>query len=147
MRVIAAYLLAVLGGNNNPDAAAIKAILSSVGITAEPDRITKVLAELKGKDLDKLIEEGTARLGAAPSFGGGGGGGDDEEPEAAEEKGAAKGGEKGGDKGGDKGGKKGGDKGGEKGKAGGKGKPKEEPKEEPKAEEEEEDTGVGGLFD
>merc|ERR1712189_158814 len=35
MRYVAAYLLAQLGGNDAPDAAAIKAILSSVGVDAD----------------------------------------------------------------------------------------------------------------
>jgi len=58
MRYIAAYLLAVLGGNDNPSAADIKKILSSVGIDAEDDKLKKVISELNGKNINELIAEG-----------------------------------------------------------------------------------------
>jgi len=58
MRYIAAYLLAVLGGNENPSAADIKKILSSVGIDAEDDKLKKVIGELNGKNIQELIAEG-----------------------------------------------------------------------------------------
>jgi len=58
MRYVAAYLLASLGGKAAPSAADLDKILSSVGIESEGDKVKKVLAELKGKDLEQLIEEG-----------------------------------------------------------------------------------------
>ena len=58
MRYVAAYLLAVLGGNENPSAADIKKILSSVGIDAEDDKLKKVIGELSGKKIEDLIAEG-----------------------------------------------------------------------------------------
>lgn len=58
MRYVAAYLLAVLGGNENPSAADIKKILSSVGIDAEDDKLKKVISELNGKNIQDLIAEG-----------------------------------------------------------------------------------------
>lgn len=42
MRYVAAYLLAVLGGNASPSAKDIKNILGSVGIEAEDERLNKV---------------------------------------------------------------------------------------------------------
>lgn len=42
MRYVAAYLLAVLGGNANPSAKDIKTILGSVGIEADDERLNKV---------------------------------------------------------------------------------------------------------
>lgn len=42
MRYVAAYLLAVLGGNSNPSAKDIKNILGSVGIEADDERLNKV---------------------------------------------------------------------------------------------------------
>lgn len=42
MRYVAAYLLAVLGGNGNPSAKDIKSILDSVGIEADDERLNKV---------------------------------------------------------------------------------------------------------
>lgn len=42
MRYVAAYLLATLGGNDNPEAKDIKKILDSVGIEADDTRLDKV---------------------------------------------------------------------------------------------------------
>lgn len=42
MRYVAAYLLAALGGNTKPSASDIKAILGSVGIEADDERLNKV---------------------------------------------------------------------------------------------------------
>ena len=60
MRYVAAYLLAALGGNENPSAENIEKILSSVGIEAESDKLSKVIAELKGKNLQTLMAEGNS---------------------------------------------------------------------------------------
>ncbi|WP_223119990.1 60S acidic ribosomal protein P2, partial [Salmonella sp. S146_54837] len=81
MRYVAAYLLAALGGNNSPSASDIKKILGSVGIEVEDDKLSKVISELKGKNLEELIAEGNGKLasmpsgGAAPAAAAGGGGG------------------------------------------------------------------------
>nr|ABY87416.1 60S acidic ribosomal protein P2 [Haliotis diversicolor] len=79
MRYVAAYLLANLGGSNNPFAADIEKILGSVGIEVEKDKVTKVISELKGKNIDELIEEGQKKLASVPTGGvaaaGGGAGG------------------------------------------------------------------------
>ena len=69
MRHIAAYLLAVLGGNESPSAADVKSILASVGVDADEDRLTCLLKELDGKDINELLESGTKKLA---KFGGGG---------------------------------------------------------------------------
>lgn len=69
MRYVAAYLLAVLGGNENPSAADIKKILSSVGIDAEDDKLKKVISELNGKDIQELIAEGSKKLASMPAAG------------------------------------------------------------------------------
>lgn len=42
MRYVAAYLLAVLGGNASPSSKDIKHILGSVGIEADDERLDKV---------------------------------------------------------------------------------------------------------
>ncbi|KAK4772481.1 hypothetical protein SAY86_014256 [Trapa natans] len=82
MKVIAAYLLAVLGGNTAPSAKDLKHILGSVGIEADDDRIELLLSEVKGKDITDLIASGREKLASVPSGGGvavsavpGGGGG------------------------------------------------------------------------
>merc|ERR1712154_535209 len=72
MRYVAAYMLAALGAKGGePSAADVEKILGSVGIEAEADKVKKVCSELKGKDLDELIEEGSKKLASVPSGGGG----------------------------------------------------------------------------
>ncbi len=58
MRYVAAYLLAVLGGNESPSSKDLKKILSSVGIDAEDTNVNKVINELKGKSVEDLIVQG-----------------------------------------------------------------------------------------
>merc|ERR1712212_321285 len=70
MRYVAAYLLAVLGGNAAPSAADVKAIISSVGIDADSEKLDKVISELKGKSVEELIAEGCKKLASVPSGGG-----------------------------------------------------------------------------
>ncbi|KAL8962250.1 MAG: hypothetical protein Q9193_001323 [Seirophora villosa] len=74
MKHLAAYLLLGIGGNTSPSADDIKGVLSSVGIDADDDRLDKLISELKGKDIQELIAEGSTKLASVPSGGGGGGG-------------------------------------------------------------------------
>ncbi|KAK4689130.1 large subunit ribosomal protein LP2, partial [Tremellales sp. Uapishka_1] len=69
MKLIAAYLLLQIGGNASPSAADIKALLEVVGIEAEEDRLSKLISELEGKDVNQLIAEGSAKLSSVPSGG------------------------------------------------------------------------------
>ncbi|XP_076453408.1 large ribosomal subunit protein P2-like [Babylonia areolata] len=69
MRYVAAYLLAALN-KAEPTAADVEKILSSVGIDAEAEEVQKVVSELKGKDLEEVIAEGTKKLSSVPSGGG-----------------------------------------------------------------------------
>merc|ERR1712242_163758 len=69
MRVIAAYLLAQLGGNASPSLSDVEAILSSVGITLDAElkeRAEKLIEELNGKDLAEVIAAGEEKLASAP---------------------------------------------------------------------------------
>jgi len=120
MRIIAAYLLAVLGGNENPSKEDITSILSSVGIEADKDRLDQVITSLHGKNVYQLINEGYSKLAsvAGPRAGG-----------AVVAAGAATGGAA-------------------PTAAGGGEKPKEEKKEDKKKKDEEEevDEDMGGLF-
>lgn len=70
MRYIASYLLAVLGGKDNPTAADLEKILGSVGISVEKDKMNKVVSELKGKNIEELIEQGKEKLSTVPAGGG-----------------------------------------------------------------------------
>jgi len=69
MRYVAAYLLAVLGGNDSPSEADVKKILSSVGIDADAESLKKVVSQLKGKNLDELMAEGRKKLASMPAAG------------------------------------------------------------------------------
>ncbi|KAI3520606.1 hypothetical protein L1887_10056 [Cichorium endivia] len=71
MKVVAAYLLALLGGNTSPSADDLKKILGSVGVEADEDRIELLLSEVKGKDITELIACGREKLASVPSGGGG----------------------------------------------------------------------------
>ncbi|KAE8645959.1 hypothetical protein Csa_018220 [Cucumis sativus] len=82
MKIVAAYLLAVLGGNSNPSAKDLKDILGSVGAEVDEERINLLLSNVKGKDITELIASGREKLASVPSGGGaavavaaGGGGG------------------------------------------------------------------------
>ncbi|KAG2670804.1 hypothetical protein I3760_14G104400 [Carya illinoinensis] len=70
MKVVAAYLLAVLGGNTCPSADDLKNILGSVGAEADDDRIKLLLSEVKGKDITELIAAGREKLASVPAVGG-----------------------------------------------------------------------------
>lgn len=54
MKLIAAYLLLQQGGNASPSAADIKALLETVGVEAEEDRLSKLISELEGKDINEV---------------------------------------------------------------------------------------------
>ncbi|XP_070683699.1 large ribosomal subunit protein P2-like [Pempheris klunzingeri] len=93
MRYVAAYLLAALGGNESPEAKDIKKILESVGIEADDARLTKVISELSGKNVNEVIATGYGKLASMPAGGAvavassaGAGSGGAAAPAAAEEK-------------------------------------------------------------
>ncbi|XP_032365981.1 large ribosomal subunit protein P2 isoform X1 [Etheostoma spectabile] len=69
MRYVAAYLLAALGGNGNPQANDIKKILESVGIEADNTRLEKVITELTGKNVEEVITTGYGKLASVPAGG------------------------------------------------------------------------------
>ncbi|KAL6112532.1 rplp2 [Pungitius sinensis] len=69
MRYVAAYLLAVLGGNTSPSSKDIKNILGSVGIEAEDERLNKVISELNGKDINEVMNSGLSKLASVPAGG------------------------------------------------------------------------------
>ncbi|KAL0936466.1 60S acidic ribosomal protein P2 [Colletotrichum truncatum] len=72
MKHLAAYLLLGLGGNASPSAKDVKAVLESVGIEADDERLNKLISELEGKDINELISEGSSKLASVPSGGAGG---------------------------------------------------------------------------
>lgn len=62
MRYIAAYLLLQIGGKASPSAADISKLLGTVGIEADSARLDSLIAELKSKDINELIAEGSSKL-------------------------------------------------------------------------------------
>ncbi|KAL9322683.1 hypothetical protein ACSQ67_010736 [Phaseolus vulgaris] len=70
MKVVAAYLLAVLGGNPSPSATDIKHILGAVGADAEEELIALLLEEVKGKDFNELLASGREKISAVSGGGG-----------------------------------------------------------------------------
>ena len=55
MRYVAAYLLAVLGGNSSPSTSNIKDILESVGVSFDDEKASTVCKKLEGKDINEVL--------------------------------------------------------------------------------------------
>ena len=70
MRYAAAYVLAILAGNSNPNASTISKILGSVGIDCDNIKAQKIVNACQGKDIEQLIVEGTKKLASLPTDGG-----------------------------------------------------------------------------
>lgn len=69
MKHVAAYLLATLGGAEQPAAADVKKILSSVGIQAEDERIDQLISAMSGKNVEVVISAGMSKLASMPAGG------------------------------------------------------------------------------
>merc|ERR1711924_18706 len=77
MKVIGAYMFAVVGGNASPSAADCKNILSSMNITLDGDaekRLNDLVEEMAGKDFEEVLKAGQEKLDKIPCGKGGGGG-------------------------------------------------------------------------
>merc|ERR1712196_647742 len=72
MKYLAAYMLAVEGGNNTPSESDVKDILGSIGAEVDEAQLSTLFAQLEGKDLKELLAAGLEKL---PQMGGCGGGG------------------------------------------------------------------------
>jgi len=72
MKYCAAYLMAVLAGNDSPSAADLQKILESVEAEYDSSIAEKLVSELEGKTVHEVIAAGKEKL---KGFGGGGGGG------------------------------------------------------------------------
>lgn len=69
MQIIAAYMLATLGGKESPSVEDVVAILKSVNSSVDKAEAEKVVAELSGKSLNTLIAEGSKKLASMPAGG------------------------------------------------------------------------------
>ncbi|XP_004297919.1 PREDICTED: 60S acidic ribosomal protein P2B-like [Fragaria vesca subsp. vesca] len=70
MKVIAAYMLAVLGGNTSPTADDVKKILGSVGAEVDNDRIELLLSQMKDKEINEVVASGREKLASVVPSGG-----------------------------------------------------------------------------
>lgn len=69
MRYLAAYLLAVLGGNQSPDESTVKKILSAGDVNVDDEKLSKLFKDLEGKNIEEILEEGKKKLTSVPSGG------------------------------------------------------------------------------
>merc|ERR1712072_76632 len=72
MKVISAYMLAVVGGNAKPSAADVKKILSSVSIDLDADEtasLESLVEEMTSKDLAEVLKAGHEKLKTVPGGG------------------------------------------------------------------------------
>ncbi|PQE07046.1 60S acidic ribosomal P2 protein [Rutstroemia sp. NJR-2017a BBW] len=53
MKHLAAYLLLTIGGKASPSAEDVTAVLESVGIEADKERLETLIKELEGKDIQQ----------------------------------------------------------------------------------------------
>ncbi|KAL6198640.1 hypothetical protein ACLB2K_028429 [Fragaria x ananassa] len=67
MKVIAAYLLARLGGNTDPSADDLKRICGAVGAEIDGDRLELFFSQVDGKNIDELVASGKEKLALVPS--------------------------------------------------------------------------------
>eukprot|EP01129_Flabellula_baltica_P011429 TRINITY_DN49_c0_g3_i1.p1 TRINITY_DN49_c0_g3~~TRINITY_DN49_c0_g3_i1.p1 ORF type:complete len:112 (-),score=43.44 TRINITY_DN49_c0_g3_i1:62-397(-) len=70
MRHLAAYLLAVLGGNQTPSKEDVVAILTAAGVDVDDEKLEKLLSEVSNSSLDELIELGQSKLQVIAPAGG-----------------------------------------------------------------------------
>eukprot|EP00922_Rhytidocystis_sp_ex-Travisia-forbesii_P059845 GHVS01088739.1.p1 GENE.GHVS01088739.1~~GHVS01088739.1.p1 ORF type:complete len:113 (+),score=52.91 GHVS01088739.1:154-492(+) len=75
MKYVAAYLMAVLSGNDSPSSKDVETILGSVGGEVDKDVLGAFMKSVKGKSPHELVAQGLTKLQSVPSGGGGGGGG------------------------------------------------------------------------
>merc|ERR1712085_234563 len=76
MKVISAYLLAVVGGNDTPSADDVTTILGSVGITLDADAsasLDALISEMEGKTVAEVLKAGQEKISRIPGGGSGGG--------------------------------------------------------------------------
>merc|ERR1711959_461965 len=71
MKVVASYMLAVVGGNATPSVSDCKKILKAMNISLDADQEKRV-EEMNGKDIHEVIAEGHKKLAKIPGGGAGG---------------------------------------------------------------------------
>jgi large subunit ribosomal protein LP2 len=69
MKHVAAYMLATLGGVEQPSVADIKKILSAAGIQTEDERAEQLVASLSRKNVEEVVAAGMSKLASMPAGG------------------------------------------------------------------------------
>merc|ERR1712146_503451 len=75
MKVISAYLMAVVGGNDSPSVADVKKILTSVNIELDDNdnkALEELVEELAGQDIQEVLAKGHEKLKTVPGGSAGG---------------------------------------------------------------------------
>merc|ERR1719224_360065 len=85
MKYIAAYALLQIGGNDAPDADAVKKVLESVSIEVDEDKLNKLISTFEGKSLDDLLAAGQEKFKSLGPATGGAAAAAEPEPEEEEE--------------------------------------------------------------
>lgn len=67
MKYVAAYLLAGLGGNEQPSAKDLEKILGAGGLDVDMENANAVVNALKGKNVAEVIAAGQSKLASVPS--------------------------------------------------------------------------------
>ena len=80
MKHLATYLLLKLGGNDSPTADDVTKALATVGVEVDSDDLTRMMADLEGKDINEMMTAGQELLAKFGGGGGGGGGGGEAAP-------------------------------------------------------------------
>jgi len=62
MKYVAAYLLAMAGGDSKPTVEKIKTILESVGVNVDEAKLAHVMKQFEGKDIEQTIKEGSSKM-------------------------------------------------------------------------------------
>ena len=62
MKYIAAYMLAKLGGKENPKVEDIKEIIESIGIEYEEEKAEEICFKLNHKNINDIINDGKSKL-------------------------------------------------------------------------------------
>ena len=64
MKHLAAYALLVLGGKENPTAADVEKVLKDSGVSADKEKIDKLIAAMEGKKYHETVEAGLKKISA-----------------------------------------------------------------------------------
>ena len=58
MKLLAAYVLLILGGKESPSAEDVTALITAAGGEVDEEKLTVLLSDLEGKDIHELLAKG-----------------------------------------------------------------------------------------